>query len=91
METLFSPDTISAWDFLQLATAFILAMAVFFGQRNRKHWLNFLFIGAFVLHWINAMVFKPLPTKMFVTLLLTSIIVVETAVRRRETGAGGTT
>ncbi len=89
MGTLFSPDTISAWDFLGLAATFVVAMAVFFGLKNRKHWLNFLFIGVFVLQWINALVFKPLPTKLFVTLLLMSIIVVEIAVRKRETKVAG--
>jgi hypothetical protein len=84
METLFSRDGITALDFMQLATTFVLAMAVFFGQKNRRHWLNFFFIGIFILHWLNALLFKPPPTKLFVTLLLMSVLIVEVVTVRRE-------
>jgi hypothetical protein len=88
-ETFFSPDTITTLDFLEIAATFMLVMAVFFGLKNRRHWLNFFLIGVFILQWINALIFKPLPTKLFVTLLLISIIVVEIAVRKRETRVAG--
>jgi hypothetical protein len=84
METLFSRDSITALDFMQLAATFVLTMAVFFGQKNRRHWLNVFFIGVFILHWLNAMVFKPVPTKLLVTLLLMSVLIVEIVTVRRE-------
>lgn len=82
-ETLFSSEGITALDFIVVATTFVMAMATFFGLRNRKHWLKYFFVALLFLQCINALIFKPLPTKIFVTLMLMSTIIIETVLSRK--------
>jgi hypothetical protein len=83
MENPFSQDTITLYDFIMNSVTFVLAMAVFFELKNRRHWLNYLFMCLLALHWITAMAFKPLASKLFTTLLLASAVIVQVVLRRK--------
>ena len=84
MQTLFSSDGISAWDFVGLSTTFVLCIAVLLSLKHRRHWLKYCSIGVLGLHWVSAIIFKPLPAKLLTTLMLASAVIVESASRRKS-------
>jgi hypothetical protein len=76
---------ISLVDFLYYSALFILGMVVFL-QRNRPgmRMAYFLWIGAFLTTWVVALLSpRPAATKVFLTILLISSSIVQTALARR--------
>lgn len=86
MENLFSPDGIPVWDFVEISTLFLLNMIAFFGLKNRAHAkIIYLMLGAFIFQWFVVMIFpRPMPTKIFATLMLLSVIVVKVVISRKK-------
>jgi len=86
MKDLFFGSGISLMDFLALSLYFSMTMIAFFvlkEDRNKK--LNFLFLIAFVFYWLSIVISnRSLETKIFATLLLTSIAIVEVLVTRKR-------
>lgn len=86
MQDLFSGSGISAADFLALSLYFLMTMTAFFTLKEARHRrLNGLFLAAFVFYWlIITLSGRPLETKIFATLLLGSIALVELVVSKRR-------
>ena len=89
MDSFFSEIGIRSLDFIQVSTLFVLTMAVFFGARDKKHWLNYFLLVTFALQCIFFILFGyGLNVKLFATLLLMSTLIVEGVVNRRRNLAG---
>jgi hypothetical protein len=88
MESIFSE--IAPLDFIEVSTLFLLAMIVFLGVKNRKYlWLNYVLLVVFFLRWVLIVTFREqLATKLFATLMLATVIVVELVVKRRRRFSG---
>lgn len=86
MQDLFSGSGIAAADFLALSLYFLMTMTAFFSLKEARHrLLNRLFLAAFVFYWlIIAVSLRPLETKIFATLLLGSLVVIEVVVSKRR-------
>ncbi len=77
-------------DFAYYSALFILGMILFL-NRNRPGMrvIYYLWIGVFLTTWVVALVSpRPTPTKIFITILLISSSVLQTALARR-TGISG--
>ncbi|MBV9923599.1 MAG: hypothetical protein JOZ96_01055 [Acidobacteria bacterium] len=88
MQDLFAGSGIAAGDFLSLSLYFLMTMTAFFLLKEAKHRrLNWLFLAAFVFYWLLIVAsVRPLETKVFATLLLGSIALIELAVSKRRRG-----
>ena len=77
---------IHALDFIGISAAFVLTMVVFFGIKKRSHkWLTYFLTATFVLQCIFMMVFRDgITVRLFATLMLISIVIVEVVVTRRR-------
>lgn len=86
MEEIFSATGISVFDFIKFSTYFFITMLVFLGIKDKRYnWLNYLLIGAYALTWIISLVsHKPPATKLFATLLMMTIAIVEVVVMRKR-------
>jgi hypothetical protein len=86
MQDLFSGSGIAAADFLALSLYFLMTMTAFFSLKEARHrLLNRLFLAAFVFYWLLIVLsVRPLETKVFATLLLGSVAVIELAVSKRR-------
>lgn len=86
MQDIFSGSGISASDFLALSLYFLMTMTAFFLLKEARHrTLNLLFLAAFVFYWLIILASgRPSETKMFATLLLGSIAVIELVVSKRR-------
>jgi hypothetical protein len=84
MENILLDNEISLWDFIQSTVYFLQTMLVFFGLKDKKYrWVNHLLLGVFTIHWVVVLIIhKPLATKIFTTLLMVSIIIVELVITR---------
>lgn len=79
---------ISPVDFAYYSALFILGMVTFL-NRNRPgmRTVYYLWIGIFLVTWGVALVSsRPIATKIFISLLLVSSVVVQTSMARRERG-----
>ncbi|MDT7540951.1 MAG: hypothetical protein QOE33_855 [Acidobacteriota bacterium] len=79
-------------DFVIISTLFLLVMVNYLDRKvyEKHRWIHHSFLGALVLQWGIAMAFKPLQTKMFATLMVFSVVIVETAIKRqRKNSVGG--
>lgn len=92
MQELFAGSGISASDFLALSLYFLMTMTAFFTLKGARHrTLNLLLVAAFVFYWIViAASGRPPETKIFATLLLVSIAVIELVVSKRRRPGGET-
>jgi hypothetical protein len=90
MKDLFSGHGIAAADFIAFSLYFLMTMTAFFTLKEARHkWLNYLFLAAFVFYWlVTAVSDKPRETKIFASLLLTSIVVVEFLVTKKRAPGG---
>ena len=84
MDNLFSGVGIRPWDFLQLTTAFLLTMLVFFGVKDKRYsWVNYLVMVTFGLQSLFFIVFhEGVQIKLFAALLLVSVFVIEVVLIR---------
>lgn len=62
------------------------SVLVFLSLKEKKHrWIDLSALGTFVLHWIGILVFMDLlEAKLFVSVLLLSIILIRTLVTRKR-------
>lgn len=86
MDSFFSRSGISAWDFVRLSVTFVTVLLIFLSLRDRKYtWLNHLGLIGYTVQWFAIVAFpSPLATKLFATLLLVSLLVVEIAITRKR-------
>lgn len=77
---------ISLLDFAFYSSAFLMTLTAFFDPRGRnKKWLNYCLLGVFTFSWLMSIVFdKPLETKIFTTLLMATIVIVEFIVAKKR-------
>lgn len=89
MDRVFSEVGISALDFIQISTGFLLTMLFFFGLRAKRHVrLNYFILTVFALQGLIIIFFRGgLTVKLFAALMLTTTLIVEgVAGRRRRPG-----
>ena len=72
--------------YIEISATFILTMLMFLDQkvyRNSK-WVHHLSFCGLIAWWILALISQTLATKMYATLMLVTVIIVETAIRRKR-------
>ncbi|HEX8070033.1 MAG TPA: hypothetical protein VF546_08795 [Pyrinomonadaceae bacterium] len=86
MHDMFSTVSGMAWEFVQVSAYFLLTMLLFFSVKQKRYlWLNYLMLVTFVLQWLFLIVVRDgLPLKLFATLMLMTVLIVETVVSRRR-------
>jgi hypothetical protein len=77
---------IAAVDFIFYSTIFVFGMLLFFSRKNLQSGkLYFLWSLISLAVWGNAMISpRPMVTKIFVSLLLLSTVILQTMISRRE-------
>jgi hypothetical protein len=85
MDNLF-PELGIPWNFVQLATFFLLMMLVVVGIKDRKYlWLNYFVIVIFVLQSLVIILFHGgLQIKLFAALLLASALLIDAILIRNK-------
>jgi hypothetical protein len=86
VDIVFSQIGITAMDFVQIWAGFILTMVIFFGVKGRRYsWLNYFMLLVFSLQCLIIALFHDgLPVKLFVGLMLISVLTVESVVIRKR-------
>lgn len=86
MQSLFSDGGFSLVYFIEISATYILTMIFFFDQKayRKSKWVHHLGVCLLFVWWILALISQTLVTKMFATLMLVSLIVVEVTIRRKR-------
>jgi uncharacterized membrane protein HdeD (DUF308 family) len=84
MESWFAEHGLPLMRFIEISTLFLMVMLSYLDRKayDKHRWIHHLFLGVLIAYWGIALVFEPLQTKMFATLMLLSVIVVETVIKR---------
>jgi hypothetical protein len=75
---------VSAVDFVEISTGFILVMAVFFGAEKKYAWLNYFLLITFGLLCITFVLFHDGNVRFFAALMLFSTLIVDGVVTRKR-------
>jgi hypothetical protein len=86
MDKIFSDSGLSLKFFIEISATFILTMLMFLDQKvyRRSKWVHHLSFCGLVGWWVLALAFETLETKMYATLMLMTVVVVETVIRRKR-------
>jgi hypothetical protein len=86
MADIFSEIGISALDFIGISASFILTMLFFFELRDKKHfWLHTVMLVILMLQCAFLILFRDrLSTKLFAALMLMTVLIVETVIKKRK-------
>lgn len=86
MQNVFSESGLSLTYFILISVGFLHTMLAFIDQKvyRKSKWIHHLGVCLLFVCWILALISQTLPTKMYATLTLVSVIVVETVIRRKR-------
>jgi hypothetical protein len=86
VQNIFSDSGLSPVFFLEISALFVLTLAFCFDQTvYRKHpWFHHNFFGLLVVWWVIALISQTLATRVYATVMLLSVIVMEAGVRRKR-------
>jgi uncharacterized membrane protein YfhO len=86
MENWFSEHGLPPMRFVEISTTFFMVMLTFLDRNlyEKHRWIHYLLFVALILFWVIALVFEPLQTKIFATLMVFSVVVVKTAINRER-------
>lgn len=86
MRNIFSESGLSLIYVLVISSLFGLTILTLSDQKiyKKNPRLHYVGLGLLIIWWILALISQTLTTKMYATLMLLSIIIVETAIRRKR-------
>jgi hypothetical protein len=86
MEKIFAPGGLSPLYFMEIAAIYVFTLILFFDQKvySKHPWLHHGFLILFVLTWLFGLLTESMISSAYGTVMLMSVIIVETLVRRKR-------
>jgi hypothetical protein len=86
MEKIFAEGGLSPLYFLEIAALYVLTLLFFFDQKaySKHPWLHHGFLGLLLLTWLLGLMSETLISKIYGTMMVLSVVIVETLARRKR-------
>ena len=85
MDSFFSGIGISAVDFVDISSIFLLTMIAFFGLKEKHRWLKYLLTATSILIYLSIMIFRSgINLRLYAALTLISTLVIQGVVSWRK-------